>query len=365
MGNDYHFYIWYDIPSTEKRQLSGCFVYRPFCFIIEPGIGFVDPGELKNMMSHLAIFLFLVCLIAGTWAIAYSYHCAKIYHHILLRTLVKYLLLQNLGILILLVKKYIWTNFPDLRQADSMDIFYIMVLFLLIVISSGWIYYYVRLGLGLMEIDFSGNYKKIAAGVLLMITASVIIGLTVFKIRGSNLWMHETFRVVMTIAFAAFISLTLVLIFRKEKGNRGRQTATRIFGAMGLLGYGIFFSSCILSDTGELIFSCLGLLLLNLAPVIWLKKSFLPNYMCFFEKENTGYLESFFTHHGISKRERDIIDLVIRGKSNREIEDLLYISYNTVKNHIYNLYKKLGVQSRGQMILLVVEARMKQEKWEK
>ena len=35
--------------------------------------------------------------------------------------------------------------------------------------------------------------------------------------------------------------------------------------------------------------------------------------------------------------------------SNKEIEDLLFISYNTVKNHIYNLYRKLGIKSRHEL----------------
>ena len=46
---------------------------------------------------------------------------------------------------------------------------------------------------------------------------------------------------------------------------------------------------------------------------------------------------------------------------NKEIEDLLFISYNTVKNHIYNIYQKLGVNSRGQMIHSVLQAQQKRE----
>ncbi len=41
---------------------------------------------------------------------------------------------------------------------------------------------------------------------------------------------------------------------------------------------------------------------------------------------------------------------------------MLFISYNTIKNHIYNLYQKLGVKSRGQMINFVLEARKQVER---
>lgn len=52
----------------------------------------------------------------------------------------------------------------------------------------------------------------------------------------------------------------------------------------------------------------------------------------------------------ISKREREVLDLVLKGKTNKEIEDELYISLRTVKAHIYNSFKKFGVQSRLELI---------------
>jgi len=51
----------------------------------------------------------------------------------------------------------------------------------------------------------------------------------------------------------------------------------------------------------------------------------------------------------ISQREKEIIDLILKGKSNKEIEDKLHISSHTVKNHIYNIYKKLDVNNRGEL----------------
>jgi DNA-binding CsgD family transcriptional regulator len=68
-------------------------------------------------------------------------------------------------------------------------------------------------------------------------------------------------------------------------------------------------------------------------------------------------LDVALQRYQVSNREREIMELILQGKSNKEIEDVLFISYNTVKNHIYNLYQKLGVKSRGQLINFVLEAR--------
>jgi DNA-binding CsgD family transcriptional regulator len=54
----------------------------------------------------------------------------------------------------------------------------------------------------------------------------------------------------------------------------------------------------------------------------------------------------------ISKRELDIIHLVCSGKSNQEIADTLFISLGTVKDHLYNIYKKVGIKNRTQLAKL-------------
>jgi DNA-binding CsgD family transcriptional regulator len=63
-------------------------------------------------------------------------------------------------------------------------------------------------------------------------------------------------------------------------------------------------------------------------------------------------LEPTFLKYGISKREQEIIRLILRGMSNREIEKELFISLSTVKNHVYNIFQKLGVKNRFELIVL-------------
>jgi len=51
-----------------------------------------------------------------------------------------------------------------------------------------------------------------------------------------------------------------------------------------------------------------------------------------------------FEKYNISKREAEIIALICEGRSNKEIEDMLYISLQTVKDHIHRIYKKARVK---------------------
>ena len=51
-------------------------------------------------------------------------------------------------------------------------------------------------------------------------------------------------------------------------------------------------------------------------------------------------------------REREIVDLLMLGKTNRQIAQALGIAEATVKKHLHHVFRKLGVRSRA---LLIVE----------
>ena len=50
----------------------------------------------------------------------------------------------------------------------------------------------------------------------------------------------------------------------------------------------------------------------------------------------------------LSDREREVLDLIGRGATNREIASRLYLSPHTVKDHTSSLYRKLGVRNRAE-----------------
>lgn len=52
----------------------------------------------------------------------------------------------------------------------------------------------------------------------------------------------------------------------------------------------------------------------------------------------------------LTRREREVLQWVARGSSNREIADALVISENTVKNHMRNILSKLHLSNRAQVM---------------
>lgn len=54
--------------------------------------------------------------------------------------------------------------------------------------------------------------------------------------------------------------------------------------------------------------------------------------------------------YSFSRREKEVFQLLIQGKSNQEISDSLSISLSTVKTHVSSIFVKMDVKSRAQAI---------------
>jgi DNA-binding NarL/FixJ family response regulator len=60
----------------------------------------------------------------------------------------------------------------------------------------------------------------------------------------------------------------------------------------------------------------------------------------------------------LTARELDVLKLVAKGLSNREISEELYISENTVKNHVRNILEKLHLHSRMEAVVYAVREKL-------
>ncbi len=60
----------------------------------------------------------------------------------------------------------------------------------------------------------------------------------------------------------------------------------------------------------------------------------------------------------LTDREVEVLRLIARGRSNREVAARLFISVKTVGRHVENLYAKIGVSSRAAAALFAMEHRL-------
>ena len=62
-------------------------------------------------------------------------------------------------------------------------------------------------------------------------------------------------------------------------------------------------------------------------------------------------LRDILIQKGLSNREAEVAELVSKGLSNKEVANQLFVTEKTVKFHLTNIYKKMNVKSRAQLIV--------------
>ena len=59
-----------------------------------------------------------------------------------------------------------------------------------------------------------------------------------------------------------------------------------------------------------------------------------------------------------TKREKEVILLVLSGKKKREIADVLYLSISTIKANVEHIYQKLNVHNKVELIFYLIKHNM-------
>ncbi|MDH6365358.1 DNA-binding CsgD family transcriptional regulator [Enterococcus sp. PF1-24] len=68
------------------------------------------------------------------------------------------------------------------------------------------------------------------------------------------------------------------------------------------------------------------------------------------QEDDTEIFKAFCREHQLTQREEEIFKLLLDHKQNQEIADELFLSIGTVKTHVHNIFIKLNVNKRNQII---------------
>lgn len=93
--------------------------------------------------------------------------------------------------------------------------------------------------------------------------------------------------------------------------------------------------------------------LFNFLALIFVKRNLQAAPIETMEKNLSKEPEILYSKYKLTQREIEIVELIADGLSNQDIAEKLFISVNTARNHIYNIYKKMGIKNRYELINLV------------
>lgn len=86
---------------------------------------------------------------------------------------------------------------------------------------------------------------------------------------------------------------------------------------------------------------------------LWFSRKLAQEYIMFYRQKNK--VKPSPGLNKLTKREQQIITLLGNGDSNTQIADKLFVSENTVKTHLHNVFKKINARNRLQALIWVKE----------
>ncbi|HHX36428.1 MAG TPA: helix-turn-helix transcriptional regulator [Clostridiaceae bacterium] len=75
-------------------------------------------------------------------------------------------------------------------------------------------------------------------------------------------------------------------------------------------------------------------------------------YSILIKPKTNSHISKIATKFDLSEREIDVISLIVQGLTYQETADQLFISINTVRTHIKNIYSKLGISNQRELCKL-------------
>jgi DNA-binding CsgD family transcriptional regulator len=307
-----------------------------------------------NFMEHIIIFGIILSLVIGTWVASSVILAARLYHRPFLKIIAYHTILYNLLIGCLLIFVYFEFNLARDMDPDHPTLGGDLLILLSALFEVSMVYMMVRIVSGFRDRKMPLWQTGSFAGLVFVLVLTYLM--RCFLPLPNP--MAEWIQIFHSLIFNNFLPLEIpVLIVLLVLGRRcqesGRRRIILGFGWLYLSRYMVLLLVPILTllPRPARFSIALGLfMMLNFTPYIWIRYFFIPHAESLISLvRDRSVLSGIYEKYNISKREREILELIVDGNTNQEIEKTLFISYNTVKNHIYNLYRKLGVKSRHEL----------------
>jgi DNA-binding CsgD family transcriptional regulator len=259
---------------------------------------------------------------------------------------------MNLAVHYLLTN--VWTAMDVYLKVFIIIGFNILGFYLLIILT----FFYLILTRSLIGKGLKKSINQIL--IALIILASLAYGFATAIWASSSkiapwLWIHKTF-ISIPLVMSLIASIVLFLNARRQR-IKSQMRPLKLFSMVYIVFYAYQLFLWFFPIEIWVILSAFNLLVMNIIPIPFLA-SFLreKENLSMNKTETRGKIDKFYQDQGFSKREMEIADLIVAGKSNEEIEDELFISLATVKKHISNIFIKMDINSRSQLINKVFRA---------
>jgi DNA-binding CsgD family transcriptional regulator len=227
-----------------------------------------------------------------------------------------------------------------------------------IVASLYMMIYWVR---EILEKRVSGTFKTAYWLVQALILVFLFMGIKIF-VDTKDLQLAKLVFEPLEIVLLSILILGIahLILNAGDLANKRKRKLAKNLGFLHFIGRVVFFAALYIPlpfyKSNFIFYSFITFLYLSieLIPLLYLKW-FLGRYYAKldFHPVKADGMSRFFPEYKMTEREQSIIRLIIKGKTNEEIGDELFISTKTVKNNISGIYRKARVKNRVQLTNLI------------
>jgi DNA-binding CsgD family transcriptional regulator len=300
-------------------------------------------------MKHLLIFVDLLVLLTGIAAVAIAgFVYVKTRYGLLFRYLVYMCCFTLVVFSYLVVLSYVNLNIPD-------PDFEVLLLIVAVCALSVFLFMFaIPYFAHALISEAPARRRNWIAGVL-AVTALVFILLSLRVDFGAetivqerNVWMYLSLSLFfLTVAY----SIVVKVLSLKRLDETRRRVVRNVTILNVLFSPGIVFDTYLSSRYQVMVFLPLFYCVFSVISTVYITKRYLVQLASMSSGLDETVLGELFEDARISAREREIIMWMSRGLGNKDIGEKLFISENTVKTHIRNIFRKMSVKSRFELIM--------------
>lgn len=319
------------------------------------------------MFEHIQILSYILLILGATWLVFFLHNAYNRAPYRYMKAIRNY----NIAIVILFALRlaffYTQTNMMDEAEPSLVMLFNNLVDFSLSVLMIMMILLMLQIFL-----SFRNIFPTVATTILYIIcivVAGFFYAVSIFfpesaagLIGTISGLLNNSFTLNLIIHNLEFLLIIFFLFsWKKNFRDKGRKRISQLFSWFYIACNSISLVMLVLMMQIQMdqilqwAFKVLVMALFVLAPYLWVNRVFIPYSKSMLKLINrSGEMQAIFLKHNITRREAEIIELILEGKGNHEIKDSLFISYHTVKNHLSNIFRKLGVSNRHELVHLFI-----------
>jgi len=308
-------------------------------------------------MGHTVIITSFVVFALGLWTIAYLFHIRKEFLYSFVDTFIGIIILHNGMMIFDLARTYEAVNIVRDEEIFKLSLYSRMSQPLISFLTFLVIFL-------LIKLLFQTSEKRIRASTTWVFYSTVALYTVSYLARFASIYVSSDMEIIREVhAYFEFVVANcayLMLAYFSVTNFFGKRESRRLYNGILSTFYLAFLLLCsfplVQSKPWYVYYMTALMSLFNIFPLVWIKYFFVPNTLQEIKSLDVyDALDSLLVEDKITIREKEIAELILKGKSNKEIEAELHISVSTVKNHIYRLFRRLGINSRGQLVNLLLE----------